>query len=95
VNSEHAAWITAVVVLLTVGLLIGQQFLDASDGARVAQRSDPVSGARAQGSFRQWFWKSRGLDLVAQVGLIFAGALGIAALLPQGADERRPREEDV
>jgi hypothetical protein len=103
VNSERAAWVTAVVVLLTVGLLIGRQFLDVPDGAHVAQRSDPVSGAgpevdgtsAAEGSFRQWFWESRGLDLVAQVGLIFAGALGIAALLPQGADDRHPREEDT
>ena len=29
-------------------------------------------------------WESRSLDLVAQVGLIFVGALGIAALLPKG-----------
>ena len=94
-NPEHAAWITAVVVLLTVGLLIGRQFLDVPDGAHVAQRSDPISGAGAEGSFRQWFWESRRLDLVAQVGLIFAGALGIAALLPQGADGRHPREEDT
>jgi hypothetical protein len=109
VNPEHATWITAVIVLLTVGLLIGRQFLEMPDGAHVAQRSDPVSGAgseangtsAAEGSFRQWFWESRGLDLVAQVGLIFAGALGIAALLPQGADDadrcdrRHPGEEEI
>jgi hypothetical protein len=95
VNAERAAWVTAVVVLLTIGLLIGRQFMDVPHGARVGQRSDPVSGAGAEGSFRQWFWKSRGLDLVAQVGLIFTGALGIAALLPQGADGRRPRGEDT
>ena len=91
-NSEHAAWITAVIVLLTVGLLIGRQFLDVPDGDHVAQRSDPVRGAGygADGSFRQWFWESRRLDLVAQVGLIFAGALGIATLLPKGADGRHP-----
>ena len=108
-NSEHTAWITAVVVLLTVGLLIGRQFLDVPDGEHGAQRSDPIRGAgpeadgtfTAEGSFRQWFWESRGLDLVAQVGLIFAGALGIAALLPQGADgagrygRRHPREEEI
>jgi hypothetical protein len=103
VNSEHAAWITAVIVLLTVGLLISRQFLDVPNGAHVARRSDPVNGAgpeangtsAAEGSFRQWFWESRGLDLVAQVGLIFAGALGIAALLPQGADDRHPGEEEI
>jgi len=71
VDREHVAWIGAVVVLLIAGLLIGQQFLVPPDDAQVA-------------SFRQWFWESRSLDLVAQVGLIFVGALGIAALLPRG-----------
>lgn len=33
--------------------------------------------------FRTWFWEKRGLDLVVQVVLVFAGALGIAALLPE------------
>lgn len=33
--------------------------------------------------FRAWFWEKRGLDLVAQVILVFAGALGIAAILPE------------
>lgn len=32
--------------------------------------------------FRDWFWQYRGLDLVVQVLLVFAGALGIAAILP-------------
>jgi len=87
VTSERAAWITAVVVLLIAGLLIGRQFLGMPGGAPAAQRSDPIRGTSTEGLFRQWFWESRGLDLVAQVGLIFAGALGIAALLPQGKEE--------
>jgi len=87
VNSERAVWITAVIVLLIAGLLIGRQFLGMPGGAPAAQRSDPTRGTSAEGSFRPWFWESRGLDLVAQVGLIFAGALGIAALLPQGNEE--------
>ncbi|HET59512.1 MAG TPA: hypothetical protein ENN32_04005 [Chloroflexi bacterium] len=32
--------------------------------------------------FRDWFWQVRRFDLLAQVVLIFAGTLGIAALLP-------------
>ena len=32
--------------------------------------------------FNAWFWERRGLDLVVQVVLVFAGALGIAAILP-------------
>ena len=42
-----------------------------------------VSADEPDRSFREWFWESRALDLVAQAGLIFAGALGIAALLPR------------
>lgn len=37
--------------------------------------------------FRAWFWEKRGLDLVAQVVLVFAGALGIAAILPAEDDD--------
>jgi hypothetical protein len=33
-------------------------------------------------TFRTWFWSHRSMDLAVQVGLIFAGALGVAAVLP-------------
>ena len=36
----------------------------------------------AEADFRAWFWEHRTLDLAVQVVLIFAGALGIAAILP-------------
>ncbi len=71
---EHVAWAGAVVVLLIAGLLIGRQFLAPPDDAQIAP-------------FRQWFWESRSLDLLAQVGLIFVGALGIAALLPRDKED--------
>lgn len=32
--------------------------------------------------FRSWFWEYRALDLIVQIALVFAGALGIAAILP-------------
>jgi len=32
--------------------------------------------------FRSWLWDKRGLDLIVQAILVFAGALGIAAILP-------------
>ena len=89
-SREHVAWIGAVVVLLIVGLLIGRQFLPKPDDASAARCPEPVEGAcpeLVEGSFRRWFWESRGLDLAAQVGLIFVGALGIAALLPRGKEE--------
>ena len=73
-NREHAAWVGATALLLIVGLLVGRQFLASPGNADV-------------GSFRQWFWENRSLDLLVQVGLIFAGALGIAALLPRGKEE--------
>lgn len=73
-NREHTAWIGVAALLLIVGLLVGRQFLASPDNADV-------------GSFRQWFWENRSLDLLVQVGLIFAGALGIAALLPWGKEE--------
>jgi hypothetical protein len=75
VSRERITWIVVVtVLLLAAGLLIGRRFLrDAGE----APADEPDS------SFREWFWESRALDLVAQVGLIFAGALGIAALLPR------------
>ena len=87
-NREHAVWIGAVFVLLAIGLLIGRHFLAVPGVAPLAQRPALVQ-SEGEGAFRHWFWESRSLDLAAQVGLIFAGALGIAALLPRG------REEDV
>jgi hypothetical protein len=69
VSREYAIWVGAAVLLLTVGLLVGSWFLTPPDNADV-------------GSFRQWFWGNRSLDLLVQVGLILTGALGIAALLP-------------
>jgi hypothetical protein len=74
VDREHIAWLGIVTLLLGVGLLIGRRFLSPGDGVDV-------------GLFRQWFWESRSLDLLVQVGLVFAGALGIAALLPRGREE--------
>jgi hypothetical protein len=38
--------------------------------------------APVETGFRDWFWQVRRFDLLAQVVLIFAGTLGIAALLP-------------
>ena len=59
---------------LVAGLLIGRQFL---------LDTGEVQAGEPDRSFREWFWESRALDLIAQAGLIFAGALGIAALLPR------------
>lgn len=37
--------------------------------------------------FRAWFWNLRSVDLVVQVGLLFVGALGITALLPDSDEQ--------
>jgi len=86
VNRERVTWIGAVAVLVTAGVLIGNQFLGSRGDARVARGTEPsnlMQGAPAKSTFREWFWESRSLDLAAQVGLIFVGALGIATLLPR------------
>lgn len=62
--------IVAVFVLLSMGWFLFQ-----------VMNSDAISTVEDEG-FRAWFWEKRGLDLVVQVVLVFAGALGIAAILP-------------
>jgi hypothetical protein len=44
--------------------------------------NSPVPTPVEDVDFRAWLWSMRGLDLVVQVILVFAGALGIAAILP-------------
>lgn len=49
---------------------------------------NPEAFVGESSGFRSWLWENRGLDLVVQVLLVFAGALGIAAILPiEGADD--------
>jgi hypothetical protein len=74
VGREDLIWIGLVLVLLIVGLLLGQRLLG-------TQSND--GGPREAMAFRQWLWESRSLDLAVQVGLILTGALAIAALLPR------------
>jgi hypothetical protein len=63
--------VIAIIALLMMGwLLFG-----------VINQDTPVVDD-ADDDFRTWFWEKRGLDLVVQVILVFAGALGIAAILP-------------
>lgn len=62
--------------LLIIGLLVGQWLWGPWE-------------APAESSFRVWWWEQRELDVVAQVGLVFVGALGIAALMPSESEEKR------
>lgn len=63
-----------VLVLVTILLLSGLVIFRAFNSEAVRPVTD--------GGFRAWFWEKRGLDLIVQIVLVFAGALGIAAILP-------------
>ena len=75
-NHKQVTWIGFLTPLLIAGLLIGRLLFTPPEGV-------------ATTSFREWFWENRALDLLVQVGLIFTGALGIAALLPRDKEENK------
>lgn len=66
---------TKLLVIIIVLLLLSGWII-----FRVINRPD-FTAADTSG-FRAWFWENRGLDLAVQVMLVFAGTLGIAAILP-------------
>jgi hypothetical protein len=78
VSRENLPWLGPAALLLIGGWLVSQRMPAPS-------AADP----KAVETFREWLWGTRSLDLAAQVGIIFVGALGIAALLPRG-DETPP-----
>jgi len=76
-SRENLPLLGLLFLLMIGGLILGQQFW---------VRSAPALEGETN-SFRQWFWQSRSLDLIVQVGLFFCGALGIAALLPRDRED--------
>ena len=81
--------VTVVVILLLAGgWLAGRRLLPSSAPASSA----PETEERRE-TFREWLWGTRSLDLAVQVGIIFVGALGIAALLPRG--DEGPRDDEA
>jgi len=62
------------IIVVAILLLVGWFFFRFINSDELLRDED--SG------FRTWFWDKRGLDLTVQVILVFAGALGIAAILP-------------
>ena len=71
-SREDLPWLGLALLLLVGGWLVSQRLLD---------DAPPSQGTRE--TFREWLWGTRSLDLAVQVGIIFVGALGIAALLPR------------
>lgn len=65
-------WLLLVIVFSF--LLLGWAFFQWLNPGEGLSPADP--------GFRAWFWEQRALDLAVQVVLVFAGALGIAAILP-------------
>ena len=80
-SRDDIPWIATMVALLIVGFVVGQRFLPAED-----ERA-PTTGLTEQRAFRPWFWENRGFDLAVQTGMIFVGALSIAALLPRNRED--------
>lgn len=83
---DYLVWSLMAVLLLVVGLIVGRWAMGVAPGAV------SLDAPRDDG-FREWFWERRTLDLITQVGLIFAGALGVAAILPgqgEGAADSPP-----
>ena len=72
---DYVGCLIIAIVLMAVGLLFGR-WLVATTPATV----NDIEGSAP--AFRNWLWRQRSLDLLTQVSLIFAGALGVAALLP-------------
>jgi multisubunit Na+/H+ antiporter MnhB subunit len=70
-NKRSLLTILALVILLTLGWVLFRTL------------NTPAALPAGEEDFRAWFWDKRGLDLVVQVLLVFAGALGIAAILPE------------
>ena len=77
-KSELAVLFAAAALLLVVGALLGRWV------------SESPTPAAADNGYRAWFWSHRSLDLAIQIGLVFAGALGVAAILPR---EREDNDE--
>ncbi len=84
---EYAVWLIIVLVLVTAGVFLGRWLVADVPAGELNQQ--PRGAA-----FREWFWERRALDLVTQAGLMFAGALGVAAILP-GNEDLPPPQPDL
>ena len=72
-SRENLPWLIVALLLLAGGWFASQRLMVSTPAAQETVET-----------FREWLWGTRSLDLTVQVGIIFVGALGIAALLPRG-----------
>jgi len=74
-------WVLAgALVIIALGLM----------GWMALPTNDPVMAA-AEPSFSVMLWQERGLDVMVQIGLIFAGVLGVLGILAEVEVSRVPR----
>lgn len=85
--SAHLIVPRLLVLLLVIGLfaVLGLGF---SKQLPVTSDQSPVSNL--QSDFATTLWQERGLDMLVQVGLIFAGVMGVLGLL---AEQKQPVRE--
>lgn len=85
--SAHLIVPRLLVLLLVIGLfaVLGLGF---SKQLPVTSDQSPVSSL--QSDFATTLWQERGLDMLVQVGLIFAGVMGVLGLL---AEQKQPVRE--
>lgn len=76
-SRNRLLWAVVLGALLVSGWALGHNVL----------REAAAASAEAPLDFRTWFWTHRSFDLAVQAGLIFAGALGVAAVLPRQKEE--------
>lgn len=82
---ERGLSLALILALLGGGLLLARHVDEAPPLESSTERlSDPDSDDLTV--FRNWLWERRGLDLLVQVALVFAGTLGVAAILPHSSE---------
>lgn len=77
---NRVTWLLLLALVLLGGWYLGRGILHEAGGGKPESADTPLD-------FRTWFWTQRSFDLAVQVGLIFAGALGVAAVLPRQQEE--------
>lgn len=73
--------LAAALILIALGLL----------GWFVLPAADPAAAAATELPFAAMLWQQRGLDVMVQIGLIFAGVLGILGILAEVETASAPR----